>query len=70
MTSISTYIAHFIPFLANADDIGVSGSIAKNGTRPTMTREIIMYKKQHIDKDKAIPNGRSRWGFFTYVKQE
>jgi len=64
----SPYIAQCMPCLAKADKIGVSGSIAKYGTRPTITTETNMYKEQHIDNAVAIPNGRSRCGFFTCQK--
>jgi hypothetical protein len=64
----SPYIAQCIPCLAKADEIGVSGSIAKYGTRPTITTETNMYKEQQIDNAVPIPSGRSRCGFFTCQK--
>lgn len=65
-----TYTAHCIPFWVNAVDIGVSGSIAKYGTRPTITTETSIYKKQQTDKPKPIPHGRSTWGFFTWKRKK
>lgn len=56
----ATYIAHCIPCLANADEIGVSGSNAKYGTRPTITTETIIYNEQHIDSAVPMPHGKSR----------
>jgi hypothetical protein len=60
-----TYIAQCMPCFAKADEIGVSGSIAKYGTSPTITTDTNMYKEQQIDNAVAIPKGRSRCGFFT-----
>jgi hypothetical protein len=54
-----------MPCFAKADEIGVSGSIAKYGTSPTITTDTNMYKEQQIDNAVAIPKGRSRCGFFT-----
>lgn len=68
--SKATYMAHCIPCFAKADEIGVSGSIAKYGTRPTITMETAMYNAQQIAKATPIPNGRSLWGFFTCKGQK
>jgi hypothetical protein len=61
----SAYIAQCIPCFARAEEIGVSGSIAKYGTGPTITTDTNMYKEQQIDNAVAIPKGRSPCGFFT-----
>jgi hypothetical protein len=53
------------PCFAKAEEIGVSGSIAKYGSSPTVTIDTNMYKEQQIDNAVAIPKGRSRCGFFT-----
>jgi hypothetical protein len=54
-----TYMAHCIPCFAKADEIGVSGSIAKYGTSPTITMDTAIYNAQQIAKATPIPNGRS-----------
>jgi len=48
-----------------ADEIGVSGSMAKYGTSPTITTETAIYNAQQIANATPIPNGRSLCGFFT-----
>jgi hypothetical protein len=63
-------MAHCIPCSAKADEIGVSGSIAKYGTSPTITMETAIYNKQQIANASAIPSGRSRCGFFTCKGQK
>jgi hypothetical protein len=62
---VTIYMAHCIPCFAKTDEMGVSGSIAKYGTSPTITTETIMYKQQQIDNAAPIPSGRSLCGFFT-----
>lgn len=65
-----TYMAHCIPCFAKADEIGVSGSIAKYGTSPTITMETAIYNAQQIANATPIPNGRSLCGFFTCKGQK
>ena len=65
-----TYMAHGIPCFAKADEIGVSGSIAKYGTSPTITTDTAIYNAQQIAKATPIPNGRSLCGFFTCKGQK
>lgn len=54
------YTAYRIPQLENAEEIGVSGSNAQYGTKPTITTDTSMYNMQHIDSAIPIPMGRSR----------
>jgi hypothetical protein len=58
-------MAHCIPCFVKADEIGVSGSMAKYGTSPTITTETAIYNAQQIANATPIPNGRSLCGFFT-----